>query len=346
MRVLVTGADGFLGSNLVRELRRRDYVVRAMLEHGRDSSTINDLPLERVYADLLDRDSVAVAAEGCDAIIHAAANTSIWPPRSERVWRVNVDGTESVLHAARVARVRRLVHVGTANTFAPGTRDEPGDETGPYVSSCYGLDYMDSKYVAHHRLMDAARRGDVPAIEVNPTFMWGPFDRAPGAGKMILRVCRGEVPGASPGGRNCIAVKDVVVAMANALTMGRVGESYILGNRNLSYAEIFTTISRVVGVPVRTFVYPRWFVRLSGRFMSLAGTVLRHEPLVTRAMAQISCDEHFYTAAKAVRELGLPRSPVEEGIAEAHEWFLQNGYLFDENGRMHRRLPTPRLVAS
>lgn len=343
MKVLLTGADGFLGSNLIRELVGRGHSVRAMVQFGRDYATIADQPVEIVQGDLLDKRTVIPAAAGCDAIIHTAASTSIWPPRSLIVRRINIDGTRVVLEAARAARVKRLVHVGTANSFAHGTRDAPGDETGSYVAQRFGMDYMDSKYIAHRLVREAAVRGDVPVVEVNPTFMFGPYDRAPGSGKIILRVCRKEVPGSAKGGKNCVAVKDVVVAMANALEMGRIGESYILGNRNMSYNELFNTIAGEVGAPMPQRIYPDWAVRLTGLAMSISGTLRRLEPRVSRAMAEVSCSSFFYTAAKAVRELGLPQSPVEEGIRAAYEWFLANGYVYDEAGRMHRHLPMPRL---
>lgn len=343
MKVLLTGADGFLGSNLIRELVRRNHDVRAMVQFGRDYSTIADQPVEIVEGDLLDDRTVIPAADGCAAIIHTAASTSIWPPRSLIIRRINIDGTRVVLEAAKRARVKRLIHVGTANTFAHGTREEPGDETGGYVGQRFRLDYMDSKYIAHKLVMDAAARGDVPALEVNPTFMFGPFDRAPGPGKIILRVCRGEVPGSAGGGKNCVAVKDVAVAIANGLEMGRVGESYIVGNRNMNYFELFNTIAGEVGQQVPQRVFPNWIVRLTGMAMSVSGTVRRIEPRVSNRMARVSCTSFFYTAAKAIRELELPQTPVETAIREAFEWFLGNGYLYDENGRLHRHLPMPKL---
>ncbi|MFW6289102.1 MAG: NAD-dependent epimerase/dehydratase family protein [Spirochaetota bacterium] len=344
MMVCLTGADGFVGSNLTRELVRRGHAVRGMVQPNRSTVTIDTLPVSKVAADLLDPESVRRAVEGCDAIIHVAASTAIWPARSQLVRRINLEGTKNVLDAARRERVKRMVHIGTANTFAPGTKESPGTETGEYTSHKYGLDYMDSKYAAHLEVQRAAERGDVPAIEVNPTFMWGPFDRVPGAGKMILRVYRREVPGFASGGRNCVSVKDVAVAIANALTMGRVGESYILGNVNLSYSEIFTTISRVVKIPVPHRVFPNWVVRATGVAGSTVALFRRLEPVVTKQMAEISCDGHYYSPAKAVRELKLPQTPVEVAIEEALEWFLANGYIYDENGRIPRHLPSPTLV--
>ncbi len=344
MKVLLTGADGLLGSNLTRELISRGISLRGTTQPNRSSFTIDSLEMERVPTDILSCDSIDAAMEGCDAVIHAAAATAIWPPRSEMIRRVNVDGTKNVLAAAKKHGVKRMIHVGTANTFAAGSKETPGDETAPYDGWKYGVDYMDSKYEAHNLVMAAAKAGDVPAIEVHPTFMFGPFDRAPGPGKMILRVCRDEVPGAALGGRNCVHVKDAAVAIANALTKGTIGESYILGNVNLDYEEIFLTISKVVGADVHPRVYPHWFVRLAGFSMSALSWFTRVEPVVSIAMSHISTDEHYYTAAKAVRELELPQTPIEDAIREAHQWFLAHGYVYDEQGRIPRRIPTIHTV--
>ena len=344
MKVLLTGADGLLGSNLSRELISRGVDLRGTTQPGRNTWTIDGLAMERVPTDILDPAAMEAALDGCDAVIHAAAATAIWPPRSEVVRRVNIEGTKNVLAAAKKQRVKRMIHIGTANTFAAGSKDAPGDETASYDGWKYGVDYMDSKYEAHNMVMEAARKGDVPVLEVDPTFMIGPFDRAPGPGKIILRVCRDEVPGAAMGGRNCVSVKDAAVAIANALTMGNVGESYILGNVNLTYEQIFLTISDTVGVEIHPKVYRNWFVRTVGLTMSTISWFTRVEPVVSAAMSHISTDDHYYTAAKAVRELQMPQTAIEEAIHEAHKWFLDNGYVYDEQGRIPRRIPTIHTV--
>jgi len=344
MTIALTGADGFLGSNLSRELLSRGYRIRALVQPGRDTATIDELDLERAPVNILDPESVSQAIEGCDAVIHTAANTSFWPARSPKIWQINLDGTKNVLEACRKHRVKRLVHVGTANTFAAGTKENPGDETRDYDSHDFRMDYMDSKYEAHRLVRSAVGKGDVPAVEVNPTFMWGPYDRVPAGGKMILRVSRKEVPGFAPGGKNCVSVKDVAVATANALTMGNVGESYILGNRNMSYAEIFNAIAGVVGKSVPQRPFPAWLVKLTGMAGSIRGRFTGREPRLSYLMAKISCSNFYYTAAKAVRELQLPQTPVEVAIEEAHDWFLENGYVYDRNGRLHRHLPMPTLA--
>lgn len=325
--VLVTGGDGFLGTNIVRELLRRDYAVRILTEPGRVPVTLAGHSVDVVHGDIRDAGQVTAAAQGCDYIIHTAASTSIWPPRSSFLTEINIEGTRNVLQAAKTAGVTRLIHVGSANSFGFGTKDAPGDETKPYACAHYGLGYMDTKYEAHALVLDAIDSMGLPAIVVAPTFMLGPYDTKPGSGKMILSVAHGEVPGYTVGGRCYIYVKDVAVGIANALTQGTLGECYIFGNENLSYREVFSLMARVAGVRPPRLKVPGSISRVAGAFGSFFGGLFGFEPKISLPMARISTDDHYYTAAKAVRELSLPQTPISVAVEDAFRWFQENGYV-------------------
>ena len=174
-----------LGSNLVRELLSRGYQIKAFLQPGRPVDTLEGFDIEKVYGNLLYPEEIRTAMQGCDAVIHTAANTSIWPNRSEAVRRVNVNGTRYLIDAALEIGVERFIYVGTANSFGFGSKDQPGDETKPYQSAKYNLDYMDSKYQAQLSLLEAVKQRNLPGLVINPTFMFGPYDSKPGAGEMI-----------------------------------------------------------------------------------------------------------------------------------------------------------------
>ena len=132
MKIMITGADGFLGSNLTRELLSRGHRLVALVEEGRATPTIDDLPIEKRYGNLLDPDSLNSAMKGCDALIHIGAIISIWPYRSAIQRKVNIEGARNVMEAALSAGLQRVIHVGTANSFGFGTKADPGDETRPY----------------------------------------------------------------------------------------------------------------------------------------------------------------------------------------------------------------------
>lgn len=327
MKILVTGADGLLGSNLVRELLSRGHVIRAFVQPGRQQKTLEGLIIEKSAGNLLNPDEVIKAAEGCEAIIHCAASTAVWPIRSEIINKVNIDGTKNIIQAVYKNNIHRLIYVGTANSFGFGSKSQPGVEGNPYKSATYGLDYMDSKYKAMQVVLEEVKTNKLPAVIVNPTFMFGPYDSTPSSGAMIVALYKGKVPGYTKGGRNYLCAKDAAVAIANALTKGRVGECYILGNENLSYREIFTKISNTIGVKPPSLAIPSVFAKLYGRIGSIIGNVTGNAPAISYPLARISADEHYYNPAKARTELGLPQTPVEAGIRESFEWLKENGYL-------------------
>jgi dihydroflavonol-4-reductase len=325
-KVFVTGADGLLGSNLVRELLKRNYSITVLSQKGRHVKTLDGLSLEKVEGDLLDKDSLRKGMSGCDYVIHVAASTSVWPTRSETTRKINIEGTRNVMQLSLELKIQRVVYIGTASTFSFGSKENPGKEDSPYISAKYGMDYMDSKYEAHKIVKSFVKEG-LPVIIVNPTFMLGPYDSAPSSGAMILGLYHGKVPGYVPGGRNYVCVKDVAVGISNALTMGRIGESYILGNQNLNYKEAFLLMANVLEVKVPIRRIPKWFMLTYGMICSWLGIVFRKRPAVSYNLAKISCDEHYFSSAKAVEELKLPQSPIEEGIKDAMIWFKENDYL-------------------
>lgn len=322
----LTGGDGLLGSNVIRELLQRGYRVRVFRQPERASLTLAGLAIEEVYGDILRPDTLSTAFQGCDYVIHAAASTRIWPSRDPASRRVNIEGTRNVLNAARDAGVERLIYVGTANTYGAGSKADPGSEARPYAGAVYGLDYMDSKREAQELVMQYVADG-LPALVVNPTFMIGPYDATPSSGALIRSIAMGLVPGYTRGGRNYIAVKDAAVGIANALTMGRVGQGYILGHENMSYKEAFTRIASVLGVrPPRHYI-PSGLVLVGGLLGSMTGTLLGRAPKVSWAMARIACDEHYYTPRKAVDELSLPQSSLDDAIRECYDWLHKHNYL-------------------
>jgi dihydroflavonol-4-reductase len=324
--VLLTGADGFLGSNLARALLDRGYRVRALLQPGRAVGTLDGLPVEELRVDLADEAALPRILEGVAAVAHTVASTAVWPSRDPRHWTLNVDLALALARAARASGVRRFVQVGTANSFAAGTRAAPGDESGPYDAGRFGLDYQDSKRAAQERLL--VLNGDgFELVVANPTFMFGPYDSKPGSGALLIQVARGNVPGSAPGGRCFADVRDVAAGIVAALERGRPGECYILGGENLPYAEALELIARTCGVRPPRFRLPAAAVLAFGAAGSACAALAGKPPKVSLPMARISCEGQYYSSAKAVAELGYSIRPVAEGIAAARDWFRSRGML-------------------
>ena len=327
VKVLVTGPDGLLGSNLIRELLNRGYSVTAMMENDKKSLTIENLPIQRIVANLLNTQDIINATVGVDIVIHCAASTSMFPARSEIINKVNIGGTQNIVDACKKNKVKRLIYVGTANSFGSGNLHNLGTEKNLYSSEHYGLDYMDSKYKAQLIVLENAKNGSLNAIVVNPTFMIGPFDSRPSSGEMVLSVYKRKIPGYTLGGKNFISVKDVAVAITNAITNARNGECYILGNENLTYKQAFEKIAKTIGVNPPRIKFPTKAVLAFGKINSFLATTFKYTTKMPYELTLLSSEIHYYSSAKARDELGLPQTPIEVAIKDCFEWFLENGYL-------------------
>ncbi|MCF6360172.1 MAG: NAD-dependent epimerase/dehydratase family protein [Cyclobacteriaceae bacterium] len=327
MKILVTGADGFLGNNIVRELLARGFEINAFVQKNSPVTTLDNLPVNKIYGDILNPSEVEAAANGCDYIIHAAANTSIWPQRSEIIRKVNYDGTLNVINAALKTKAKRLVAIGTATSFGHGTVDKPGDENSPFKSAKYGLDYIDSKLAAQEAILKSVAKDELDAVILNPTFMLGSYDTKPSSGALLLALYNKEVPGYTNGGKNFVHVKDVAVAACNALIMGAKGECYLMANENLSYKEFNKLVADELLIKPPSLKIPNVFILIYGFISQLFAQLTKTEPKVSLAVARLSLITNYFTAAKAIKELNMPQTPIKIAVNEAFEWFKENGYL-------------------
>jgi|LSQX01.2.fsa_nt_gb dihydroflavonol-4-reductase len=324
MKVIVTGADGMLGTNLVLELLGRGHQVSAFLHPQSKSRTLEGLPIQHFFGDILKPDTLASAFAGHDAVIHAAASTAVWPARSEKVRRINVDGTRNVIQTVLDLEIGRLVYVGSASSV--NTRPKPGDKYA-FPGAKFGLDYIDSKYEAFQLVMQAVKERGLPALAVLPTFMVGPYDSLPGTGKMILTLAQGKLKFYTHGGRNIIYVKDVAIAIANSLEKGETGKYYIAGNENISYKDFFEKVGAAIGKPYPTRAVPSWLVKLAGWGGDQAAKFTRRQPLLSYPMARIACEEQYVDSHETVRALGMPQTDISIAVRESYQWFLDNHYL-------------------
>jgi dihydroflavonol-4-reductase len=324
---LVTGADGLLGSHLVRQLLGQGLSVRVFVQPGLESPTLRDLPLDRVAGDLLADDrTVENAVHGCATVFHCAAITDLNADR-DRVWRVNLDGTRRVLDACAREGVRRLIFTGSASSFQFGPLDAPGDETGGFPANYRGVPYMESKHQAMERVRRSALRGDVDAVIVAPTFMLGDLDSRPSSGELIRQFIVRGLRFTSPGGRNFVRAADVAAAMIAAMSKGRRGECYIAGGHNVTYLDFFTEVARIAGARPPKWVVPRSALLAVGAIGSAAGKLRGTRPPLDLRMARLASLGTYYSPRKAVAELGMPQTPWQTGIAETLAGLRAFGHL-------------------
>jgi dihydroflavonol-4-reductase len=320
---MVTGAGSLLGSNLVRRLIDAGHTVTVLLQKGRNTGTLDDLSVRKIYGDILDSESLHSACSKVDMVIHAAALVSIWPSRSELVRKINITGTRNMLECAKKHDVKLFIYIGTANSFSPGSKEQPGNEQTPFICGKYHLDYIDSKYEAQKLVLNTWETEGFPTLTINPTFMIGPYDSRPSSGEMLLGLYHRRIPGYTPGGKCFIHVQDVADAVVNALTIGKPGNSYIAGNANLSYKEFFTTACGVMGVPAPRIPIPRVAALLGGAAASAGSALTGKSPSLSFAMARVSCDGHYYDGSKAAHELGMPKTSIETAIEDCFIWMKE-----------------------
>jgi dihydroflavonol-4-reductase len=326
--VFLTGAGGLLGSHITRELLLRNYSVVAFVEVGKETKTLNGLTdVSFVYGDILNSKEILLASQGCDYIIHAAANTSIIPARSQKIIDINIIGTQNIIDAALQNKTERLIYIGSASSFGYGSIKNPGNETRPYDSAKFGLDYMDSKYEAHQKVISAVKNKSLPAVILCPTFMLGKYDSKPGSGAMVVSIHGQKLPGYSKGGRNYIYAADVAVAVVNAIEHGQIGESYILGNQNLNYKNAFSLIAKTIGVKAPGVRLPGPIVLVYGLLCAAISRVAKKNMPVNFAMARIANEGFYYSSHKAIKELRLPQTPINIAVRECYDWLKKESLL-------------------
>lgn len=327
MKVLVTGADGMLGNNIVQELLARGNEVFCFIESSHDGKIFDNLEVKIFKGDLCREEDLRSVFKEIDYVIHTAGITAMWPARSELSWQVNYQAVQLLVKLSKENNIKRFIHIGTATSFGHGPIDNPGTEESPYSNHVFKLDYQDTKYEAQRFLLQEYKNNKFPVIILNPTFMLGKYDNGTGSNKMVLYIYKGKVPGFSPGGKNYVNVLDVATAAVNALTMGREGECYITGNRNMTYKESFTFIAETLDVKPPGLHMPRFLSLAFGALLSTMSFITKRPPSVSYRMAKIGCEGCYYSPAKAIRELKMPQSPIEDGIMDSLEWFREMGKI-------------------
>ena len=327
MKILVTGATGFIGGNLARELWNKGYQVRALVRPGSNTLTIEDTGIEQVPGDILDAESVMRATTGCQAVFHCAAAYTFWARNTQNIYRTNVAGTRLVLEEARRSGVEKVVYTSTVATVGlkPGGL---GSEDAPVNPGHLVGNYKKSKFQAEQVALKMAAEG-LPVVVVNPTAPFGPWDVKPTpTGRVILDFLRGKIPAYVETGLNLVDVADVVAGHILAMEHGVSGQRYLLGNRNLSLEQIFKLLEELTGRPAPKLRLPFW-VAMGAGYIDRAweGTLLHREPKIPLEGLKVSKTPMYVSCQKAVTELGLPQSPVEGALEKAIRWFTDYGYL-------------------
>src|SRR5258705_1352874 len=320
---LVTGATGFVGANVARELLREGAAVRVLARPNGDRRAIDGLAVEICEGDLVDPASVRRAVQGVGTVFHVAADYRLWAPRPEEIYRANVEGTRAVLQAAADAGVKRVVHTSSVGALGIPKDGTPGTETTPVTLADMVGPYKASKFLAEQVALGFALKG-LPVVIVNPSTPIGPWDVKPTpTGQMVVDFLKGKMVGSVDTGLNVVHVSDVARGHILAAERGRIGQKYVLGHRNMPLIEIFRALAAITGVRAPRFQVPYGVAWLPPLCMEGAARVTGGTPQVPLTAVRMSRKRMYFSAEKAVRELGLPQTPVEGALRDAVAWFVE-----------------------
>jgi len=338
MKCFVTGASGFIGSNLVHELVARGHGVKALLRPGADERGLAGIKYERVTGDILDRKLLERELAGCDWCFHVAASYQLWMRDYAPMYQSNVAGTRTVLEAAGRAGCRRIVYTSTVGCIGlPQNEDGkfmPTDETALVSEGQMSNHYKRSKWQAEQVARELAQKG-LPIVIVNPSAPVGPGDVKPTpTGQVIVDFLNRKLPAYLETGLNWVHVRDVAIGHIAAAEKGASGQRYILGNAdgNWTMQETLATLQELTGIPAPKMKVPHWVALAAAHVDEKVSAFTGKPPKAPLAGVRMAKYKMWFNPQKAIRELALPQTPPKQAFADAITWFRANGYVKNETG--------------
>ncbi len=326
MSTLVTGAAGFLGSHVTRQLVARGDDVRVLLRASSTNRAIADLPLEYVTGDLRDPASLDRAMKGVKRVFHVAADYRLWAKRKQDIYDSNVGGTKNLLDAAKRAGVEQLIYTSTVATIAVDRPQHPNEFTDAKLEEMVGH-YKRSKWMAEKEALGAAKSG-LPVIVAMPTTPVGPWDWKPTpTGKIILDFLNGKMPGYVKTGLNFVGVEECAAGHLLIAEKGKVGERYLLGGENLTLKQMLDTLAKITGLRAPILKIPHGLALGVAYANTAFARLVGREPGIPVEGVKIARHMMFVDCARAKRELGFQAGPVAAALERAVRWYEANGYI-------------------
>ncbi len=326
MTTLVTGATGFLGSHLARQLVARGDAVRVLLRASSTNRAIADLSLEYITGDLRDPASLDRAMKGIKRVFHVAADYRLWARRSREIYDSNVGGTKNLLDAARRAGVEQLIYTSTVATIAVDRPELPNEFTDAKLAEMVGH-YKRSKWMAEREALGAAKSG-LSVIVAMPTTPVGPWDWKPTpTGKIILDFLNGKMPGYVETGLNFVGVEECAAGHLLVAEKGKVGERYLLGGENLTLKAMLDTLAKITGLRAPSLKIPHGLALGVAYANTAFSRLLGREPGIPVEGVKIARHMMFVDCSRAKRELGFQAGPLTAALERAVRWYEANGYI-------------------
>jgi dihydroflavonol-4-reductase len=313
----VTGGTGFVGLNLIQQLRAAQWEVTACHRQSSNLELIRRFGPRLVVADIVDREAVLAAMpERPDAVFHLAASVNFWQPRNAEQTRVNVDGTRNVVLAALERKAQRFIHMSSAAAWGPSDGDVI-DETTPSRAPGHRVNYFRTKWLSEQEVLRGIERG-LLAVIINPANILGPYD--PNTWSRAFSLAKqGKMPFSPPGSAPWCHVREVARALIVAVERGGIGERYLLGGTHASYREVFQIVNELLGQKAPR-VAPSWLLVVLAALRDRASRLTGKEPEITPDMARVLGIRFEVRSSKAERELGFRSVPLREMVEDTFEW--------------------------
>ena len=328
MKTLITGATGFVGAAVLRELLKKGHRVKALVRKSSVLDNLKNLNVETVEGDLKDRDSLKSCLKDCKYLFHVAADYRLWVPKPDEIYQNNVKGTENLMEEAVNSEIEKVVYTSSVAVLGKPISGGIANEKTPVNEDQMIGHYKKSKFLAEEKVKKLYKTRRLPVVIVNPAAPVGPRDIKPTpTGKMVLDAAMKKIPAYLDTGLNIVHVNDVAKGHMQAFHKGKLGERYILGGENLTLKEMLEIISTLCGNTPPKIKLPRKPLYPIGYIFEVFARLfnIKH-PILTVDMIRMAEKKMFYSSEKAKKELDYKHKSAKSALRDAIKWFIDNGY--------------------
>ena len=328
MKTLITGAAGFVGAAVLRELLKKGHKVKALVRQSSVLDNLKNLDVEIVQGDLKDKDSLKRCLKDCKNLFHVAADYRLWVPKAKEIYENNVNGTENLMMQALNLGIEKIVYTSSVAVLGKPIEGDIADENTPVNIDQMIGHYKKSKFLAEEKVKELYKTRKLPVVIVNPAAPVGPRDIKPTpTGKMVLDAAMKKIPAYLDTGLNIVHVDDVAKGHIQAFNKGKLGERYILGGENLTLKEMLEIISILCGNKPPKIRLPRKPLYPIGYVFEIFARLFNiKNPMLTVDMIRMAEKKMFFSSEKAKKELNYKYKSAKNALKDAIQWFIDNGY--------------------
>jgi nucleoside-diphosphate-sugar epimerase len=326
MKIFVTGVTGLLGRHVAELCNNEGHEVFALIRDKKINSSFFNFDLNICYGDLTKTDSLPDKLYNSEIVVNCAADTNMLSVRNRKQVETNINGINNLIIASKKAKIKKFIHISSANTIAFGDIANQANESVKLKTAHYRLPYINTKIIGEEILLQEFECNNFPVIILNTTFILGPNDINISSGKLILSSIKKQILLYPKGGKNIVDVRDVAQTILKSIYKGKTGNNYLLSNENLTYKEIFNYVGEYANVSAPQHQMPN-FMRIIIGYIGTCFEFITHKSIsINNKTMKLSSENHYYKADKAKRELGFNPRPVKETIKDTVNWFT-NEYI-------------------